>query len=155
MKLTTFAETNYHMKFNLINYSRVFCACQHCHFSFVRFSLVGGVVIFGSVCGRYHRIVASAEKDILATKTYSFFSFRKDDAIWRWWKTVIGTLHIHFQRTNSLDFILITIRAFDVCVNSRSGEKAHFNLCAQHFLVYFESIRLSVFRSHHYLLNGC
>lgn len=143
------------MKFNLINYSRVFCACQHCHFSFVRFSLVGGVVIFGSVCGRYHRIVASAEKDILATKTYSFFSFRKDDAIWRWWKTVIGTLHIHFQRTNSLDFILITIRAFDVCVNSRSGEKAHFNLCAQHFLVYFESIRLSVFRSHHYLLNGC
>lgn len=140
------------MKFVLINYFRVICACQHCQTRTKRETKKSKFDFrFLVECGRT-AISASAEKDILATIYLFIFISKKCDAIlvWMWRRSLALYMCIHFQWTNSLIFISIKcirrVCQFPKTKKQSHDEQTHISICAR---------RLSVFRSHHYSLNGC
>lgn len=117
---------------NLINCSRVFRACQRCRNSVsLDFWLVGAVMLFSSMCGRSrypsHRCIC--------WKGYPcdnfFFLPIFTNTIFDWVVEVLEDGHWHSTHSISSKqihriFILITKRAFDVCVNSRIQRKSTF-----------------------------
>lgn len=131
-------------KFNLINYFRVVCACQHCQTKIRWTKKRNGVQavdlwIFDSrrpLRSSHHRI---CWKGYPCDNFIYFFQFLKirlrfglclcEDGHWHSLQ-VHRYMCIRFQRTNSLMFIS---KSFDVCVNSRRKREnkhthVHFNL---------------------------